>query len=1075
MSGLVGRADLLRALLADDAVGGGGRGDGDRRRVEAVARAGSFRRRASLDASMAFDDGLDLGRGDATTDGPDPHRSSARDDEATSASDAEPEPPPGPPPVAFWRPVDFERFEDPPPTTGSAATAEDEQLTPADVAPSVIPEPDDLLPWRDLRRRFDAFLSRHAGRREVDVPRAVNRLARGFPVERLHLRHRPATPGVWLIVDRSNRLVPIWTDQLRLARRLRRLLGPLGVVTWSFYDGPGPNALILERVRRVPARRPGDRETFVVDRDPPRVPADAIAVALTDLGVYGTEADRRRWRTFGRDVRRGGHVAHALVPAPRARLSPWMETEWGVTSWNDHPESEALESRESSVSLDASDSSSSARSSFSPSVTDVTDVAAVDPEDDSASTDPKPPAARRVLRLLAPAIRVEPALLRAVRRALPELGGVDVEFDTWLAEPPERRHVAGLDVQSDDDGERLDELRRALETDAELRHDFRRVLDVLRRTRRSAGRLVRFEELLGIDALAKQLGEDDVLTADERIFLQGLAQRIEATVMAHPTADPQAFPGLAAWVVGCRERLPIGGDRTVERAMERAAAAIDRGETALHGTPWRWAVVQRGAKLVVVADEESESVRGGVVLERFEGTPGTVRLEGDDGFRRVGSFRSDDRRFDSIDTASTADEPLRSEPFAVDQSRARRIVVTSDVERLTLEKWMPSDSILEVIRDDAGLRCEVPDNEVSFVFRWRLDRDEASKSRGARGRWLVESRPSWASDAGIDQYGIHATVTVDDDVSFRMRWIPPGRFFMGASAAEKEFEDEIREHYERNDLTKYYRSPFPRHEVEFREGTWVAETPCTQAVWETVTDENPSRFRTPNRPVEKVSFEDVAKFIDRLNRWVPSLEVRLPSEAEWEYACRAGTTMSTYAGEFVRRGMNDAPVLEDIAWYGGNSGVDFELDEYDDSSSWSEKSHSHERAGSHPVGGKRANPWGLYDMLGNVLEWCADGAREYVESDDAVVGPIGEVDEDEGLRVFRGGSWFFDARNVRAAFRSLVLPSSRRDVLGFRLARGQGAQGGARENAERSVEDAGEARPEAGRGTRPDRGKRSRS
>jgi formylglycine-generating enzyme required for sulfatase activity len=180
---------------------------------------------------------------------------------------------------------------------------------------------------------------------------------------------------------------------------------------------------------------------------------------------------------------------------------------------------------------------------------------------------------------------------------------------------------------------------------------------------------------------------------------------------------------------------------------------------------------------------------------------------------------------------------------------------------------------------------------------------------------------------------------------------------------------------------------------------WLADTPCTQALWVAVMGENLSRFKGPRRPVERVSWEDVQRFIRQLEAQVDGL--RLPTEAEWEYACRAGTSSARYAAQ-----------LEEIAWFDVNS-----------------------EGGTHEVGLKRPNAWGLQDMLGNVWEWCADGWRSYESA--KVIDPC-----DNGpYRVFRGGAWSDSARLVRAAFRSAVPPGSRDGSLGFRLARGQAQQG----------------------------------
>ena len=284
--------------------------------------------------------------------------------------------------------------------------------------------------------------------------------------------------------------------------------------------------------------------------------------------------------------------------------------------------------------------------------------------------------------------------------------------------------------------------------------------------------------------------------------------------------------------------------------------------------------------------------------------------------------------------------------------------------------------------------------------------------------------PPFASAWGDDNYGLWAALELPaggrEVVSQYLRWIPPGRFLMGSPEGEE----------------GRWGGEAPRHEVTLAEGFWLFDTPCTQALWQAVMGENPSRFKSPTRPVEQVSFEDVQAFLDKLNALVPGLDLGLPSEAQWEYACRAGTDAATYAGDMHIIGERNAPVLDAIAWYGGNSGVGFELDNGYDSSDWKEKQYDHTRAGTRPVAQKAANPWGLYDMLGNVWEWCDDrwhdSYRGAPTDGSAWIDPGGAA-----LRVLRGGSWLVSARLVRAAYRFGHAPASRLDSLGFRCARVQ--------------------------------------
>ena len=289
---------------------------------------------------------------------------------------------------------------------------------------------------------------------------------------------------------------------------------------------------------------------------------------------------------------------------------------------------------------------------------------------------------------------------------------------------------------------------------------------------------------------------------------------------------------------------------------------------------------------------------------------------------------------------------------------------------------------------------------------------------------LVDGNPPpWASEWAQDRFGVSVSFTVPgadrrSDVIQRLRWIPPGRFLMGSPETEAgRWDDEG-----------------PRHEVTISHGFWLADTPCTQALWQAVTGDNPSRFNSADRPVERVSWDAVQAFLAGINERIPGLDLVLPTEAQWEYACRAGTETAAYAGDLRILGANNAPALDPIAWYGGNSGQGFELDEGEDSSGWPNKQYPHTKAGTRLVGLKEPNAWGLSDMLGNVWEWCADGQRAYTA--DAVTDPTGSSEAGAG-RVLRGGSWHYDARRVRSAYRSASDPGGRSGYVGFRCARVQ--------------------------------------
>ena len=243
--------------------------------------------------------------------------------------------------------------------------------------------------------------------------------------------------------------------------------------------------------------------------------------------------------------------------------------------------------------------------------------------------------------------------------------------------------------------------------------------------------------------------------------------------------------------------------------------------------------------------------------------------------------------------------------------------------------------------------------------------------------------------------------------------IPAGEFPMGATGAWA------------------YGSELPVTRVRVSEAFWMGRHEVTQGQWQAVMGSNPSTFRDCGAgcPVNSVSWNDVQGFIALLNERAGGARYRLPTEAEWEYAAKAGTETDTYAGDLVIHGNNNAPLLDGIAWYGGNSGVDYEGGR--DCSEWRAKQYESSRCGPHPIGEKAPNRFALHDLLGNVQEWVQDWWGDYPGG--SVTDPAGPASG--SYRTYRGGSWLHGAATNRAANRWRDEPDRRFDDLGFRLVR----------------------------------------
>ena len=225
-----------------------------------------------------------------------------------------------------------------------------------------------------------------------------------------------------------------------------------------------------------------------------------------------------------------------------------------------------------------------------------------------------------------------------------------------------------------------------------------------------------------------------------------------------------------------------------------------------------------------------------------------------------------------------------------------------------------------------------------------------------------------------------------DKLIGNMVYVSGGTFTMGATSEQG---------------SDAYNDEKPTHSVTLS-SFYLCKYEVTQALWQAVMGENPSNLKGDNLPVEQVSWDDCQTFITRLNN-LTGKNFRLPTEAEWEYAARGGNRSRGYK-------YSGSNVLSDVAWYDDNSGDK-----------------------THPVGSKSPNELGLYDMSGNVREWCSDWYGTY--SSTAQTNPTGS--SSGSLRVLRGGSWFSVARNCRSSSRHHDVPDGRFYLLGLRLALSQ--------------------------------------
>ncbi|MCC8161929.1 MAG: formylglycine-generating enzyme family protein [Lachnospiraceae bacterium] len=245
------------------------------------------------------------------------------------------------------------------------------------------------------------------------------------------------------------------------------------------------------------------------------------------------------------------------------------------------------------------------------------------------------------------------------------------------------------------------------------------------------------------------------------------------------------------------------------------------------------------------------------------------------------------------------------------------------------------------------------------------------------------------------------TLILSRTEKLEMIFLEPGEFLMGAPDGEK----------------GQMRKDEQLHPVTLTKGFYLGKYAVTQGQFLAVMGYNPSSHRTGlDHPVETVSWHEATEFCEKLNRQyeLPNgYGFHLPSEAQWEYGCRAGTRTSLYTGCNLSSENGKCPELDSLAWYVEN----------------------HDGSGHMPVGGKQPNAWGLYDMLGNIHEWVYDRYGKYDRG--GATDPWGP--SIGGERVVRGGSWKSPAWRCRAARRGVDAPGYRLDGLGFRVAMSRNA------------------------------------
>ena len=807
-----------------------------------------------------------------------------------------------------------------------------------------------LTPWSRLWPFLRQALTRTASGRALDAPHLVRQMAGLKPIRRLpHRQVRRWAGSIHVLCDRSEALRTCYADMDELVKRLRTICGRHRLKLFIFPTGLTSSCYHSGKVEMLDFRT----------HDLPD-----IVLALSDLGALtGNRAVRDRAREIGRKVRLAGGRAMALSPCPTDRWFPGLAREWRTVWWD---LGRRLRTRGYRPSIDNASEDRGARR-------------------DEVST---PPGQETLLRLMGPVVKPDPELVRRIRALL----------------PPDQTNVgleAGICLNRFDYHSRINEFpsikppvlkKRLVDLLIWFHADFPEILN---------------EELTIIQSVDPELAAELEPITDE--MNADLAASLKDGRWRAGGFSKGEFVG---YMNRRERRLP---DKAYED--ERVAAAWifnhlnEDGELDVTDIPpdlpvkdLAWAF-KRGQRQVYYLSQVRQSL---AAAQEYEGGAGL--------HSSLGLFYS------SLDLAfvkalngvtKTRTTWRLSEPgpdILNSHHTGRRYRVETIDSMLELEQIGKPSWAGGMGRDQYGLFVSLDGTELYYwlnpgkysVVIEGIGNDLAEISEGC---WLGAEiffafindgflTPAWEDHLVEDQFGLYEQLHING-IRQVFRWISPGRFMMGSPENEPERSE--------NELL---------HEVELTRGFWLADTACTQALWEAVMGNNPSHFKGPERPVESVSWEDCQEFIARINKLFPESEFRLPIEAEWEYACRAGTAKPFWFGKQITPEQVNYDGNNPYA--GGEKGLN--------------------RGETVEVRSLPPNGWGLYEMHGNILEWCADWYGAYEEGQ--AVDPRGPL---EGVgRVLRGGSWINFAGDCRSADRGWDHPGIRYDGgFGFRLARGQ--------------------------------------
>ena len=899
-----------------------------------------------------------------------------------------------------------------------------------------------LVPWIKLESLLQSILSTDASSHRLDTNKLVNQVAQGQWPNKIPVKKKARWAAEFLVlVHLPERLLPLSDDIHAVLDKLEKIRGSQGLTIQFIQDYPGGQ--VLEKRHCANVNRSLDSAWHSL---PWMMPESGTPVLIiSDLGLYSVEkSGYEHWLSFGRRLSSAGLKPWVLAPVKKSWLPIELTSLYQCLSWDSgsrlrpvqgekefEPIWTELEKARQTLGYQQrlKECQAEQQSKFSEQQTKQPCCQSViDSSNNKYAGCPHTQARVEYLIWLSAAVDMDSHTLRAVRLALGSPLSVAEEVLLWNS---------GLTVCTHNlcffHREELEYLRTCLVKlieqkpmqAKELFNQFRLSLS----TRLS---IDYFEALQFFKHSSK-------LSAEEQAFIQKGEQYVDHFIQALSVSPEGArhkdFKGIHRYSQRILNRL--GEDtRAVDPKYSywwglwlkhQQEKGLDKD---LDWPQWldqavvHFALGNKGkdykVEIAIVGNNLILSVNGAYQAQQAMGLD----------HQWVPISKTDSHTDQVICNLINGDETETSTFYLASGSviqlplnrfKAQEYELYIGKDKYRFSSFSKPSWAVSIQQKNSHITAELILNGVSQIAALKGNIFVGGKNRA---NWIftdIERKPD-KPVISYDKFGLYADLNFLG-ITQRFRWIEPGTFLMGSPENESERGG--------NEA---------QHSVTLTQGYWLADTCVTQALWQAVMGDNPSKFKGEQNPVDSVSWQDCWQFMLKLKERYPNLRLTLPSEAQWEYACRAGTTTPFSFGDQI----NSKQVS------------------FDGNYPYNDGAKSEYRRQTVPVKSLPINPWGLYEMHGNLLEWCQDkDLREY-PSGKAITDPGQQwLESPEGekraTRPLRGGSWFSRGQDCRSAHRGRDQAAERDHRIGFRLSLGpELQQGGAAATGPQAEVQAGE-------------------